>query len=301
MNTKNTNTKPESVALMTGSDTREIALSYVSKLPDAMRVEFDKYCTAVAQEKVSSLPADRQRAKLIMMLTADKDALKASGFKTVGDFVSVVLDCSGSLASQYVFAGKNYWFNDKPETVPECGKWYTATSLYLLKDVALSRIAEDCKNGTLKPAMTNAMLKEYAAKAKLENPAKPESDSKAKLTKTYTAHILALLADGTVKTDTLYALTMDEVKTALIPEDSAKDDDRFGSFNPHAKFTNADGKEIACKGMFFASGAYMARATYYEDGKKADIPAIPAAVLAVLDTLPEKERAAVLAAYGKTE
>ena len=252
-------TKNNSIA--TFSEIRLANKTLVEKLPAALQVECDKYFTLHASEQANAVPADRQRARICMMLTEDKEALKAVGFDSVKDFAEAVLDIGGSRASQYTFCGKNYYFNDSITDKPACFDWYPVPALYELRNVAVSRIKADCENGTLKPWHTAKWLREvYAAKAAAEDPADPDKANKTEVVKMYTAHIQpasgqAFVFDG----------TMAEIRAKMVEcigTDATVEEDRFAAYNPHATEKQGD-KDITGKGLALVFGANVVICVYY--------------------------------------
>lgn len=252
-------TKNNSIA--TFSEIRMANKSIVENLPAALQVECDKYFTLHASEQANAIPTDKQRARICMMLTDDKEALKASGFNTVKDFAEAVLDIGGSRASQYTFCGRNYFFNDNITDKPACFDWYPVSVLYELRGVSVSRIKEDCENGTLKPWHTAKWIRDvYAAKAAAEDPADPDKVNKAETVKMYAAHIQPAYGEAFA-----FDGTMAEIRAKMaecIGTDATIEEDRFAAYNPHAVEKQGD-KEVTGKGLALVFGVNVVICVYY--------------------------------------
>lgn len=286
-------TKNNSIA--TFSEIRLANKTLVEKLPAALQVECDKYFTLHASEQANAVPADRQRARICMMLTEDKEALKAVGFDSVKDFAEAVLDIGGSRASQYTFCGKNYYFNDSIAEKPACFDWYPVSALYELRNVAVSRIKADCDNGTLKPWHTAKWLREvYAAKAAVEDPADPDKANKTEVLKLFSAHI------QTVGGETFaFEGAMPDIRAKMaecVKTDAIIEEDRFTAYNPHIVEKRGE-KEVNGKGLALIFGSAVVLCVYFptERAKTAKKPT-PPNYAAAAETMTDEEFEAFVAA-----
>ena len=198
----------------------------------------------------------RRQAVAVSMIAEDKEALDKAGFETFKDAALALVHLSPSNATQYRKAGDFIRSKDAPAIV----NWYSPSALYefTAKKIPTDTINAAIKSGELKEDMPFAAIRAWC---EAHNPkALTDGEDEVEVVPMFTAHITP--AGGETYA---YDGTLDEIRAEMwrvLSTDATMDDDRFGTFNPHA--TEMRGKrEVKGKGIALVFGVKMVSAVYF--------------------------------------
>lgn len=198
----------------------------------------------------------RRQAVAVSMIAEDKEALEKAGFETFKDAALALVHLAPANATQYRKAGDFIRSKDAPAIV----NWYSPSALYMFtsKKVPVNVINAAIKSGDLKEDMSFAAIRAWC---EAHDPkALTDGEESAEVVPIFTAHITF---DG----QPTYSFdgTLDEIRSELwrtLGTDATMDEDRFGTFNPHA--TEMRGKrEVKGKGIVLVFGVKMVSAVYF--------------------------------------
>ena len=200
---------------------------------------------------------------------------KDSPYKGFGEFACAVFGFKS--APSVTNAVKVAELIDMP-CIPKLGVWYSTAQLYELRGIAAEELKRAVESGELHAGMTTKELREYRQAHELP-------DGTPKVVTTFKAHLLTP-SGATIPFDG----TLDELKDAMrdtIETDATIEDDRFGTFNPHA--TELRGKrEISGKGLFLCFGAKVCTAVYFPAEREKSTKTATAATIAAQNATIEK-------------
>lgn len=237
------------------SKSREDSKLILKNMPKAVQATCDKVFVAGADlggRIVATNESDS--AFRIALLDASNafGAVKDSPYKGFADFACAVFGFTSAPA--VTNAVKVAEHIDLPQ-IPKLSAWYSTGMLYELRDVPAERLKADVESGALHAGMTMKELREYNRSCKLE-----DGDDMPALVPMFTAHITPAGGE-TLRVDG----TLEEIKLAMwnaLGVDASMDEDRYGSFNPHA--TELRGKrEVKGKGIALVFGVKMVSAVYF--------------------------------------
>lgn len=238
---------------MTITKTRNESKLILKNMPAAVQAACDKIFVAGADFGGAIIATnEKDRAFRLALLDASNAYGKPenSPYKGFGEFACAVFGFTS--APSVTNAVRVAEMIDVPN-IPKLGAWYSTSQLYELRGVAADTLKADVQNGTLHAGMTTQELREYRKAHELD-------DGKADVVPMFAAHIIpasgaAFAFDG----------TMDELRDKMrscIDTDADIEDDRFGTFNPHA--TELRGKkQVKGKGLFLCFGTQICTAVYY--------------------------------------
>lgn len=249
-----------STALIT--KTREESKAIVSRLPNALRVECDKVFAAGETLIKSADETARVLSIALSHIAADEKAVEKAQYKTFKDLAADVFGIKPAQATQFRKVGDKFYCAEKP---PICSEWFTASKLYELRSVDSKILDEDAGSGLLRPDMTQAQLRDYAASKSLTDG--------AEVVKLFDIHIYT--KDG----ESAFTGSEDDIYEALFDAVEAEDAerDRVAHFNPHATLVKeakgkTPAKEVKGKGLVIVYGTRVAHAVYFSTDRAKTAP-----------------------------
>lgn len=234
------------------------------------------------------------RAIAVYRIAADKEAVEKAGYKTFKEIAFDLFGLNPANATNYRKAAEQFYCNDD---APVCKDWWGPSTLYLFcaAKVDNETIKAAIEAGKLAADSTNEAIKAWITSLEVE----ALEDGKPEIAKLYDADICVYTPAG-MTTNTLYGVTVDEVRNALIPEEGAVyDNTYFSTFDPHSTITRVNrkgaSKEVKGKGLVFICLTTVAKAVYYPaEVKKTSGPS--AETVKAQNATIEKMRAAMRAA-----
>lgn len=197
----------------------------------------------------------RRQAVAVSMMAEDKDALEKAGFESFKDAALALVHLAPSNATQYRKAGDFIRSKDAPAIV----NWYSPSALYefTAKKIPVETINDAIKSGELKEDMSFASIRAWC---EAHSPKSLTDGDEAEVIPMFSAHIT--WAGGET-----YAFdgTLDEIRAEMwraLNTDATMEEDRFGTFNPHATETRGK-REVKGKGIVLVFGVKMVSAVYF--------------------------------------
>lgn len=276
---------------MTITKTRNDAKLILKNMPKELQAACDKIFVAGADFGGAIVNMNEHDSALRLALLEASNTYgkpENSEFKGFGEFACAVFGFTSAPAVTNAVKVAEHIDQNK---IDKLASWYSTGMLYELRDVPVDTLREDIKTGKLRAGMTQKALRQYNAAHKLES-------GKPKPLKLYDASITRYSDEGAAVA-TVHGVTLEELKTALVDDDSVHYDDTFFTFfNPHATLTrimsNGSNKETVGKGLVFIKMDTVAKAVYFPAGTKA--PSEQGTKTAEQDEVIAKMRAKMLAA-----
>ena len=264
---------------MTITKTRNDAKLILKNMPKELQAACDKIFVAGADLGGAILNTNERDSAFRLALLEASNTFgkpdKNSPYKGFGDFACAVFGFKS--APSVTNAVKVAEMIDVPQ-IPKLGAWYSTSQLYELRGIAPDELKRAVESGELRAGMTTKELREYRQSHELP-------DGTPEVIPMFKAHIIApngenLPFDG----------TLDELKDAMrdtINTDATIENDRFGSYNPHA--TELRGKrEIAGKGLFLCFGTKVCTSVYFPAEREKPTKTGTAATIAAQNATIEK-------------
>ena len=259
--------------------TRNDAKLILKNMPKELQAACDKIFVAGADLGGAILNTNERDSAFRLALLEASNTFgkpgKDSPYKGFADFACAVFGFKS--APGVTNAVKVAELIDVPK-IPKLGAWYSTSQLYELRGIAADELKAAVASGELHAGMSTKELREYRQAHELP-------DGTPKVVPMFKAHIRTpggenLPFDG----------TLDELKDAMrdsIGTDATIEEDRFGTFNPHA--TEVRGKrEISGKGLFLCFGTKTCTAVYFPAEREKPAKSATAATIAVQNATIEK-------------
>lgn len=203
--------------------------------------------------------AMREQAIATYLMAKDEKALEKAGFETFKDAAKTLVHLAPANATQYRKAGEFILSENAPQIV----HWYSPSTLYLFtsKKIPVDTINDAINSGELKEDMLVDNVKAWIAAH--DPKALTDGEEAVSIAKMFDASITH--SGGTFG----FTGTLDDIKDKMrecVSTDTDIEDDRFGTFNPHAELDNGK-KKVNGKGIVLVFGAFVVTATYFPTGR----------------------------------
>ena len=237
------------------------------------------------------------RSIAVFKIAEDKEAVEKAGFETFKELATALFGLAPANATQYRKSAERFYCN------PDCNSpvkdWFGPSTLYLFASAKVEDkdIEKGIKDGKLSDKSTNEQIKAWIASLKPEE----LTDGKPEVVKLYDVHYTKLdMAGGKCEASQFneYAVTLNEIKSAMREAGTPDGDDYYTYFNPHATLTRVnkkgESKKVTGKGLLYHSLTVICVATYFPAEVKKTPKNSPQDAVQMLKNMTAEQRAQIL-------